>query len=477
MSIVRASVLDTFPAPQWYPQQESWVRDPSGSDNVSFNYPLPLRFKGALDAKALHKAFDEIVRRHEVFRSVYSIENGKVMQAVLEAFPFSIAKVDLESADENEREMRSLELARQDAQRPFDLRHQPLLRATLVRLGSADHLLLLTTHHFACDDWSTEILLGELAQLYSEFSIGSPSTLPEPTYRYSDFVRQQGSCMQGAELQMQLDYWKTRYRGVDPFHYIEPDRLCDKLQPGDGRLEGVTLSGELVDATTQFSQKNGFSSFMTYVGALLCLFHCYSSKEDVAVAICVANRNQEETEDVIGPFSNRILLRVALSGRLAIREVLEQVRKTTWEAYSFQGVPYGELLEKAAPARKSSHPRLFQGLIAFVNSPKRAREFSGLKVDRVVFDPGMACCDFYICFRHDDELKLIIQYDAGLFRRETVKQIISDYEQILETIVSNPETQVRDLFFSPRLQTAARMTSPTTAEPMTQGTNSEVEVG
>jgi len=114
---------------------------------------------------------------------------------------------------------------------------------------------------------------------------------------------------------------------------------------------------------------------MAYVGALLCLFHCYSGKEDVGVGICVANRNQEETEEVIGPFSNRILLRVALSDRMAIREMLERVRKATWEAYSFQEVPYGELLEKAAPARKSNHSRLFQGLIAFTNAPKRSREF------------------------------------------------------------------------------------------------------
>jgi len=75
--------------------------------------------------------------------------------------------------------MRALELARQDAQRPFDLSHEPLLRATLVCMGAADHILLLTTHHLACDDWSTGILLGELAQLYSEFSSGRPSTLPE----------------------------------------------------------------------------------------------------------------------------------------------------------------------------------------------------------------------------------------------------------------------------------------------------------
>jgi hypothetical protein len=457
LSTAKAAVVDSFAAPKWYPQQEEWVRDPKGSDNICFNYPLSLRFEGALDTEALHKALEEIVRRHEVFRSVFSIKDGKLMQNVLENFPVSISRMDLGTASEHQREARALELARQDARAAFDLRREPLLRATLVRMGAADHILLLTTHHLACDDWSTDILLGELAQLYSHFSSGRPSTLPEVNYHYSDFVRQQASHTQGAELEFQVDYWSARYRGDDPFHYIKTDHPRDTVQPGKGGLEETTLSAELDDATAQFSQKNGFSSFMIYAGAMLCLFHCYSAKEDVGVGICVANRNQEETEEVIGPLSNRILLRVPLPSRIAIREVLERVRKATWEAYSFQEIPYGELVEKAAPARKSNHNRLFQGLIAFTNAPKRSREFSGLKVSRFAFDPGIACCDFYICLRHDHGLRLAIQYDAGLFNRETIQQIVSDYEHILETIIRQPEVLLKDLRVSPGLHAAAQM--------------------
>ena len=90
LSTAKAAVVDSFAAPKWYPQQEEWVRDPKGSDNICFNYPLSLRFEGALDTEALHKALEEIVRRHEVFRSVFSIKDGKLMQNVLENFPVSI---------------------------------------------------------------------------------------------------------------------------------------------------------------------------------------------------------------------------------------------------------------------------------------------------------------------------------------------------------------------------------------------------
>jgi hypothetical protein len=377
------------------------------------------------------------------------------MQMVLEPFPFRISRIDLESVSDKDVEGRVSNLLVQEAQVPFDLTRDPLLRATLVRLGSAQHILLLTTHHIVCDDWSTEIFLSELAQLYSDSSNRRPVTLPEVQDHYSEFVRQQTRYMQGPELELQLDYWRTRFCGVDPFHYIEPDREPDTAQVGCGRLEEAMVSAELEDATRQFSQANGFSTFMTLVGAVLCLFHCYSGKEDVGIGVCVANRNQVETETVIGPFSNRLLLRVAVSDTITIRELLERVRKVTWEAYSYQEVPYGEVLEKAAPARKSSHDRLFQVLVAFTNAPKSPWEFSGLKVTRFAFDTGTAFCDFYICFRHDEGLKLTIQYDAGLFSRATVDQIIRDYERILDTVVGRPETVVRDLPVSRRFHAHA----------------------
>jgi hypothetical protein len=454
MPITKVAVSDRFPALKWYPQQDAWVRDPSRSDNLCFNYPLPLRLQGTLKAESLRKAFEEIVQRHEVFRSVFSIEDGVLVQNVLGSLPFSLSTVDLAPVSQIERQMLAQELAKRDAHRPFDLGHEPLLRATVLHMSADDHILLLTTHHFACDDWSAEILVGELAELYSAFSCGRPSRLPTIKYRYSDFVMQQAKGMRQAELNVQLDYWQKQYHGVDPFYYVDPDRPRATALVGDGALEEVMLPGELDDAIAQFSRQNGFSGVMAYVGAVLCLFRCYSGKEDVGAGICVANRNHEEAEETIGPLSNRLLLRVALPAAISMREVLERVRLASWEAYSFQDIPYGEVLEKAASGRKSNHSRLFQGLIAFNNAPKRSREFSGLKVSRFVFDPGIACCDFYICFRYESGLRMTIQYDAGLFNRETVKQIMNDYQHILGTMISRPETLVGDVRVSRRVPAA-----------------------
>ena len=71
---------------------------------------------------------------------------------------------------------------------PFDLARGPLFRITLLRLGDADHVLLVTLHHIITDGWSTGIFMHEVAVLYDAFSRGNPSPLPELAIQYGDFA-------------------------------------------------------------------------------------------------------------------------------------------------------------------------------------------------------------------------------------------------------------------------------------------------
>ena len=53
-----------------------------------------------------------------------------------------------------------------EAGRPFDVLQGPLVRALLVKLGSSDHLFLLTMHHAVCDGWSFKVSISSSSYLY-----------------------------------------------------------------------------------------------------------------------------------------------------------------------------------------------------------------------------------------------------------------------------------------------------------------------
>src|SRR6185436_18690481 len=107
-------------------------------------------------------------------------------------------------------------LAKEEAAYPFDLAHGPLIRATLIQTGPADHVLLLTMHHIISDGWSSGLLVQELAALYEAFSCGEPSPLPDLPIQYADFAVWQRQWLQGAVLETQIAYWKQQLADAPP---------------------------------------------------------------------------------------------------------------------------------------------------------------------------------------------------------------------------------------------------------------------
>src|SRR6185369_1432826 len=165
--------------------------------SAAYNLPLRLRIEGCLDPAALAAALSEIVRRHAVLRTTYRAAATEPVQVVHPAAPLALPQVDLAGLPGELRRSASQGLSGESAWRPFDLETGPALRACLLRLAEAEHLLLLDVHHIAFDGWSTEILLAELASLYA----APRSPLPELPWQVADFAAWQRSHLAGAALE------------------------------------------------------------------------------------------------------------------------------------------------------------------------------------------------------------------------------------------------------------------------------------
>jgi hypothetical protein len=132
------------------------------------------------------------------------------------------------------------ELSRQ----PFDLSQDMLLRATLLRLGAQDHVLLLVTHDIASDGWSGSILFHELSALYHTLVIGATPALPALPVQYADFAAWQSEWLQEGGLDTQLTYWKEHLQGVPPLLQLSICRVVGA--PAGGVLRGIRPSGSAI---------------------------------------------------------------------------------------------------------------------------------------------------------------------------------------------------------------------------------------
>src|SRR6185503_16820103 len=192
-------------------QESLWFLEQMAPGTALYNMPEGWRFRGPLDQHAFERSLEEIVRRHEILRTVFESIDGKPHQVVLAPGTFPIDLKDLTKSADPERDAQQFLAV--EARRPFDLQRGPLLRLHLLRLAAEEHILLVNMHHLVSDAWSFGIFMNELAVLYGAFTSDTLSPLRELPVQYVDFAVWQREMLAGESFSEPLAYWKNQLGG------------------------------------------------------------------------------------------------------------------------------------------------------------------------------------------------------------------------------------------------------------------------
>ncbi len=208
-------------------QERYWFMEQLYPGGAGLNIAAVTRMRGPLAPARVAAALSEIARRHAAWRTVFPTVDGKPVQRVLAARPVTLRIVDLAALPAAQREREILRLVRADSAAPFDLERGPLVRASLVRLGSAEHVCLLTIHHLVTDWISAQIVWGELTAIYDALARGERLALPEPPVQYPDFSVWQRGWLQGEVLDELTSWWRERLAGFP----VDLDLPTDRPRP------------------------------------------------------------------------------------------------------------------------------------------------------------------------------------------------------------------------------------------------------
>ncbi|MCP4656533.1 MAG: AMP-binding protein, partial [bacterium] len=232
------------PLPLSFAQQRLWFLDRLEPGSAVYGIPTSVTLTGRLHRRALGRALNEIVRRHEVLRTRFAIVEGDPVQEIQSDLELPLPLVDLDALGEPRQRIEVRRLVSTQARRPFDLARGPLLRAVLLRRGREQHTLFLSVHHIAFDGWSAGVFLDELSVLYRAFSAAQGSPLPELPVQYADFAVWQRQWLRGEVLERQLGYWRTQLAGL-PVLDLPTDRPRPAVQSFRGGSESLLLPAEL----------------------------------------------------------------------------------------------------------------------------------------------------------------------------------------------------------------------------------------
>jgi amino acid adenylation domain-containing protein len=460
--------------PLSFAQQRLWFIDQLESGGVAYNIPIIVRLTGTLNTPALHQSFTEILRRHEVLRTSFALVNGSPAQVIAPARQIRLSVVDLQEVDEPRREAVARRLAALEAKQSFDLTKAPLLRVTLLRLNADEHLMLLTIHHIACDQWSFNVLIGELTELYTAYCEGRPSPLPELSIQYADFALWQRRWLQGELLKTQLAYWKQQLTNA-PLLELPPDHPRRDAQSFRGAVEAVKIPQPLYKMLKELGRQEGVTLYMTLLAAFKALLCRYTGQEDITIGSPIANRTLPQLERLTGFFANTLALRTDLSNNPGFRQLLHRVRETCLGAYAHQDLPFEYLVEAMQPERnlRNSTP-LFHVVLVLQNAPAGAVKWPGVNLTPVQVHNGTSKFDLTLeLFEVSDEVTGWLEYNTDLFDASTIKRLIGHFHTLLEGIAANPDQRLYELPLLTEAECRELLAIPEGAQPPAANGNGE----
>lgn len=432
------------PIPVAPAQQQIWLHSQIAPPAI-YNEPVTVHFRGALDRQALERSFQEIIRRHEAWRTTFASADGQTVQVIHPELPVAIPFHDLSGMPREQRESELKRLAGADARRPFDLGMGPLLRARLFQLSSGDHRLNVVFHALIQDGTSLfSIFLPELAAVYEAFSQGNASPLPQPQYQYADFSVWQTRLLENDSVARQMEYWRQRLSGNLPTLQLPSNHPRPAMPSHQGGIERFMLSPDTSSALKNVSGAEGVTPYMFLLATFKAMLHRYSGQEDILVGGESGARPRKEFSGSIGYYLNTLVFRTRPQGATPFRDYLTEVKDAVLGAMANGDIPMDRLVREFQQRRDLSQSSLFQAML--VVDPKPVLGDARWMLTQSDVPTGLSKLDLYCGIEERAEGfagRLI--YNSDIFEASTVRRMADHWMRLLHGAIENPGATLAEL--------------------------------
>jgi amino acid adenylation domain-containing protein len=427
------------PLPLSFTQERMWVLHELDPSSTAYHVIRTDRFRGELDVQALERAWHRLAARQDVLRTRILASDGVPSACVDEALaPDACRFEDLSGRDEAAIIGR-LQAILGELMSPFDLAAGPLASMLVVRLGAADHVVVLRLHHIITDHWSQGIVWHELSALYRSELSGEPDGLPALPVRYADYAAWQRQRLQGPAWDSLIEYWRRQLAGLEPI-----DVSAGQVRGGEADGEGqvtVALPAALMERLGAVAASTSATLFMVMLAVYAVLLFRYTGRGDLPIGTPVAGRSRREAEPLVGAFINTLVLRLSVRAADRWRDVIERVRHVTLEAFAHQEAPFERLVAALVSARDAAASPLVQVMFNLLGAHGPSPGFPGVEIEPVGMNRHGATLD----------LSLIADASAGTvtaeYRRDPVlgvppRALLAHYVRLLEAVAADPSQSI-----------------------------------
>lgn len=438
-------------------QQALWLLSKMNPDSVAYNLSSAVQIQEEVNIAAMQQSFRKLIERHEQLRAIFPEEKGEPVCRYLEhdQLVLNVQRVQGWKAKEVEDYLDG------EAHRPFHLEQEPLFRMHLLERDTSDYVLLFVVHHMIADFWSLTLLIDELTKLYAAACRNCEAVLPPIRCRYEDYVNEHEKELAGQSGDRMLNYWKKQLEGELPVLALPNARSRVSAQTFNGASEELVLDAGLSERLKRLGLKQDATMYMTVLAAFQVLLYRLSGQEDLIVGTPAAARSRADWGNVVGYFVNMLPLRTRMSPLMSFTELLSQVRFTVLHAFENQDYPFSTLVEALQPDRDASSSPLIQAAFAFQQTPRLdsgdlssfalnkdgyGTVLNGLRLQSLELEQrGIPFDIMVMAAEHAGGFRMSMRYNRDLFESSTIKQFLSYFQTLLESIAGAPSQLISEL--------------------------------
>ncbi|GAA4563120.1 non-ribosomal peptide synthetase [Planotetraspora kaengkrachanensis] len=415
-------------------QERLWILHRLDPDDASYNLPMMLRVRGALNTEALERALDVVLDRHEMLRCRFAEHGGTPVR-----MPTSPARVELVNCADVE-EARAYTGAM--AGRPFDLERGPMIRVALLTLAPDDHVLALVVHHIVADGWSLQVLRRDISDVYAAFDAGKPSPLAPLPMSYEDHVCRR---RENAGDEAGTAYWVSALAGSQPLE-LPTDRPRPPVRSGRGDHIDFEVPGDLLDRLERVARAERCTLFMVLLAAFQVLLSRHSGRQDICVGTPTSGRDLVEAEPMVGYFAQMLVLRGDLDGDPTFRDLVRATRGRVLGALTHADVPLEQILTELQVERDPSRTPLFQAMFNFLREEHEGPGLGDARVEPFDHPFSQSRTDISLdIVQKPSGTSAMLTFDDALFTRAGVERMRRHLLTLLADIADRPGVRIGEL--------------------------------
>jgi len=428
-------------------QSEIWTACYLGGKDAAraYNESVSLEFHGVIDSNAMERAIQKLVERHEALRATFSTDG--IYMSIFKKLSIELSFQDLSHLDKTAKSASLKQYITEEGLFVFDLVQGPLIKFGLLKLSDTEHQLVITAHHIICDGWSIGIMLQDLGAIYSAYVENKTPSLTE-SIPFSSYAKEEKLVSNSEENQEIEKYWFEMYKESVPIVTLPTDNPRPLIRTYKSQRLDFPLDPNLVTSI----KKIGSSVAASFVTTLLTSFEIFlyqlTGEDDLVVGLPSAGQAATGMNHLVGHCVNLLPLRSKPVPHMSFLDYLQKRKSELFDAYEYQQLSFGHLLQKLNIARDPSRIPLVPLIFNIDMGITDGVEFTGLNY-KFISNPR-AYENFEIILNITSGEKSLIcewTYNEVLFKKETIKKMMQSFEQILQMIAENPSKTLEEITF------------------------------